>query len=64
MIGVKNVEVDLGNQVVRILASTPVRTLTAALEQTGRKASLIGQGVPEGCNSNRGGFFSVSFFLF
>ncbi|XP_027335008.1 copper chaperone for superoxide dismutase, chloroplastic/cytosolic isoform X1 [Abrus precatorius] len=45
--GVKNVEVDLGNQVVRILGSTPVKIMTEALEQTGRKARLIGQGVPE-----------------
>ncbi|KAK7389295.1 hypothetical protein VNO78_24166 [Psophocarpus tetragonolobus] len=45
--GVKNVEVDLNNQVVRILGSTPVKTMTEALEQTGRKARLIGQGVPE-----------------
>jgi hypothetical protein len=42
------VEVDLSNQVVRILGSTPVKTMTEALEQTGRKARLIGQGVPEG----------------
>lgn len=46
--GVKNVEVDLSNQVVRILGSTPVKTMTEALEQTGRRARLIGQGVPEG----------------
>ncbi|XVF10719.1 hypothetical protein REPUB_Repub07fG0206700 [Reevesia pubescens] len=45
--GVKNVEVDLSNQVVRILGSSPVKTMTDALEQTGRKARLIGQGVPE-----------------
>ncbi|KAK7251187.1 hypothetical protein RIF29_34156 [Crotalaria pallida] len=45
--GVKNVEVDLSNQVVRILGTTPVKTMTEALEQTGRKARLIGQGVPE-----------------
>ncbi|XP_061348245.1 copper chaperone for superoxide dismutase, chloroplastic/cytosolic isoform X3 [Gastrolobium bilobum] len=45
--GVKNVEVDLSNQVVKILGSTPVKTMTEALEQTGRKARLIGQGVPE-----------------
>ncbi|XP_052209530.1 copper chaperone for superoxide dismutase, chloroplastic/cytosolic isoform X2 [Diospyros lotus] len=45
--GVKNVEVDLSNQVVRILGSSPVKTMTEALEQTGRKARLIGQGVPE-----------------
>ena len=46
--GVKNVEVDLSNQVVRILGSSPVKTMTDALEQTGRKARLIGQGMPEG----------------
>ncbi|OIW09833.1 hypothetical protein TanjilG_20540 [Lupinus angustifolius] len=46
-VGVKNVEVDLSNQVVRVLGSTPVKTMTEALEQTGRKARLIGQGVPE-----------------
>ncbi|XVF51605.1 hypothetical protein PTKIN_Ptkin04bG0197500 [Pterospermum kingtungense] len=45
--GVKSVEVDLSNQVVRILGSSPVKTMTDALEQTGRKARLIGQGVPE-----------------
>lgn len=45
--GVKNVEVDLSNQVVRVLGSSSVKTMTEALEQTGRKARLIGQGVPE-----------------
>ncbi|KAL6979664.1 hypothetical protein U1Q18_021320 [Sarracenia purpurea var. burkii] len=45
--GVKGVEVDLSNQVVRILGSSSVKTMTEALEQTGRKARLIGQGVPE-----------------
>ncbi|XP_021901899.1 copper chaperone for superoxide dismutase, chloroplastic/cytosolic [Carica papaya] len=45
--GIKNVDVDLGNQVVRILGSSAVKTMTEALEQTGRKARLIGQGVPE-----------------
>uniref|UniRef100_A0A2P2KAT9 Superoxide dismutase copper chaperone n=1 Tax=Rhizophora mucronata TaxID=61149 RepID=A0A2P2KAT9_RHIMU len=45
--GVKNVEVDLGNQVVRILGSSPVNMMTDALEQTGRKARLIGQGISE-----------------
>uniref|UniRef100_A0A5B6YXA2 Superoxide dismutase copper chaperone n=1 Tax=Davidia involucrata TaxID=16924 RepID=A0A5B6YXA2_DAVIN len=45
--GVKNVEVDLSNQVVRVLGSSPVKTMTEAFEQTGRKARLIGQGVPE-----------------
>lgn len=47
-LGVKNVDVDLDNQVVRILGSSPVKTMTEALEQTGRKARLIGQGVPDG----------------
>lgn len=47
-LGVKNIEVDLSNQVVRILGNSPVKNLTEALEQTGRKARLIGQGVPEG----------------
>ncbi|XWS49848.1 hypothetical protein CRYUN_Cryun12cG0038300 [Craigia yunnanensis] len=45
--GVKSVEVDLSNQVVRILGSSPVKIMTDTLEQTGRKARLIGQGVPE-----------------
>ncbi|KAM7531207.1 hypothetical protein LguiB_034617 [Lonicera macranthoides] len=45
--GVKNVEVDLSNQVVRVLGSSPVKTMTEALEQTGRTARLIGQGIPE-----------------
>ncbi|KAK8618112.1 hypothetical protein V6N13_115985 [Hibiscus sabdariffa] len=46
--GLKSVEVDLSNQVVRILGSTPVKTMSEAFEQIGRKASLIGQGVPDG----------------
>ncbi|KAL6174591.1 hypothetical protein ACLB2K_051237 [Fragaria x ananassa] len=45
--GVKSVEVDLDTQVVRILGATPLKTMTEALEQTGRKARLIGQGIPE-----------------
>ena len=45
-------EVDLGNQVVRILGSSPVKTMTEALEQIGRTASLIGQGVPEGWSTS------------
>ncbi|XP_027079574.1 copper chaperone for superoxide dismutase, chloroplastic [Coffea arabica] len=45
--GVKNVEVDLTNQVVRVLGTSPVKTMTDALEQTGRKARLIGQGSPD-----------------
>lgn len=50
LLGVKNVEVDLSNQVVRVLGVSPEKTLTDALEQTGRKARLIGQGVPEGAS--------------
>ena len=46
--GVKSVDVDLSNQVVRILGSLPVKTMVDALEQTGRKARLIGQGNPNG----------------
>ncbi|XXG76021.1 hypothetical protein AAC387_Pa08g0464 [Persea americana] len=45
--GIKGVDVDLSNQVVRVLGSLPVKTMVDALEQTGRKARLIGQGVPE-----------------
>ncbi|KAL6556334.1 hypothetical protein OROGR_005622 [Orobanche gracilis] len=45
--GVKKVDVDLTNQVVRVLGTSPLKLLTEALEQTGRKARLIGQGVPE-----------------
>ncbi|XP_062025582.1 copper chaperone for superoxide dismutase, chloroplastic/cytosolic [Rosa rugosa] len=45
--GVKSVEADLDTQVVRILGATPLKTMTEALEQTGRKARLIGQGIPE-----------------
>lgn len=52
-------EVDLSNQVVRILGSTPVKTMTEALEQTGKKARLIGQGVPEGSP-----FFFFFFLLY
>lgn len=44
--GVKSVDVDLSNQVVRILGSLPVKTMADALEHTGRKARLIGQGNP------------------
>lgn len=47
-LGVKSVEVDLDSQVVRILGSTPLKSMTEALEQTGRKTRLIGQGIPEG----------------
>ncbi|KAG9453050.1 hypothetical protein H6P81_005954 [Aristolochia fimbriata] len=45
--GVKGVEVDLTNQVVRVLGSSSVKSMTDALEQTGRRARLIGQGVPD-----------------
>ncbi|BBN10931.1 copper chaperone for superoxide dismutase [Marchantia polymorpha subsp. ruderalis] len=44
--GVKAVEVDLANQVVRILGSATVKNLTTAIEQSGRHVRLIGQGVP------------------
>ncbi|KAL7595861.1 hypothetical protein Lser_V15G27714 [Lactuca serriola] len=44
--GVKSIDVDLSNQVVRIFGSSPVKTMAEALEQTGRKARLIGQGSP------------------
>ncbi|CAH9144173.1 unnamed protein product [Cuscuta epithymum] len=45
--GVKSVDVDLNNQVVKVFGSLPVKTLTEALAQTGRNARLIGQGNPE-----------------
>ncbi|XP_047945360.1 copper chaperone for superoxide dismutase, chloroplastic/cytosolic-like [Salvia hispanica] len=45
--GVKKVDVDLTNQVVRVLGNSPVKILAEALEQTGRKARLIGQGLPD-----------------
>ncbi|KAJ4746763.1 Copper chaperone for superoxide dismutase [Rhynchospora pubera] len=44
--GIKSVDVDLSNQVVRVLGSLPVKTMLDALEQTGRNARLIGQGNP------------------
>lgn len=44
--GIKSIDVDLSNQVVRVLGSLPVKTMADALEQTGRKARLIGQGNP------------------
>ncbi|XP_042506351.1 copper chaperone for superoxide dismutase, chloroplastic-like isoform X2 [Macadamia integrifolia] len=46
--GVKGVEADLSNQVVRVTGSSSVKTMLDALEQTGRKARLIGQGNPGG----------------
>ncbi|KAH7664622.1 copper chaperone for superoxide dismutase protein [Dioscorea alata] len=45
--GVKNVDVDLSNQVVRVLGSIPLKNMVDALEQTGRQAKLIGQGSPD-----------------
>ena len=48
LVGVKKVDVDLTNQVVRVLGNSPVKILAEALEQTGRKARLIGQGLPDG----------------
>lgn len=47
-LGVKSVEVDLSNQVVRVLGSSTVKTMNEAFEQTDIKTRLIGQGVPEG----------------
>ncbi|CAN6466428.1 unnamed protein product [Victoria cruziana] len=45
--GVRTVDADLTNQVVRVLGSASLRSLTDALDQTGRKARLIGQGSVE-----------------
>ncbi|XP_074317763.1 copper chaperone for superoxide dismutase, chloroplastic/cytosolic isoform X1 [Silene latifolia] len=45
--GVKSIEADLSNQVVRIRGSSPVKTLEEALVQTGLTARLIGQGLPD-----------------
>lgn len=47
-LGIKSIDVDLANQVVRIFGSSPVKIMAEALEQTGRKARLIGQGLPGG----------------
>ncbi|AQK45429.1 Copper chaperone for superoxide dismutase chloroplastic/cytosolic [Zea mays] len=44
--GIKNIEVDLSNQVVRVLGSRPVKIMLDVLYQTGREARLIGQGNP------------------
>ncbi|XP_043722376.1 copper chaperone for superoxide dismutase, chloroplastic-like isoform X2 [Telopea speciosissima] len=44
--GVKGVEAELSNQVVRVIGSSSVKTMLDALEQTGRKSRLIGQGNP------------------
>lgn len=59
-LGIKRVDVDFSNQVARVLGSLPVKTMVDALEQTGRKVRLIGQGVPEGrlC-----GIFHLAFSL-
>lgn len=46
--GVKKVDVDLNNQVVRVLGSSSVKAMLDGVEQTGRNARLIGQGIPEG----------------
>jgi hypothetical protein len=48
-------EVDLNNQVVRVLGSLPVKTMLHSLHQTGQDARLIGQGNPNG---------PCSFFIF
>ncbi|CAA7403638.1 unnamed protein product [Spirodela intermedia] len=45
--GVKKVDVDLNNQVVRVLGSSSVKAMLDGMEQTGRRARLIGQGIPE-----------------
>eukprot|EP01018_Ginkgo_biloba_P029374 Gb_08127 [translate_table: standard] len=45
--GVKRVDVDLPNQVVRVLGLTSLKTMTTTLKQIGQKARLIGQGSPE-----------------
>ncbi|KAI0501072.1 hypothetical protein KFK09_019290 [Dendrobium nobile] len=44
--GVSGVDVDLSNQVVRVIGSVRVKTMLETLEQTGRNARLIGQGNP------------------
>ncbi|KAL8226902.1 hypothetical protein R6Q57_016734 [Mikania cordata] len=44
--GIRSIDVDLSNQVVRIFGSSPVKTMAEALAQTGWKARLIGQGLP------------------
>ncbi|MCO5559667.1 hypothetical protein L7F22_013268 [Adiantum nelumboides] len=42
--GVQKIDIDLPNQVVRVEGTASLRVLNEALEQTGRKARLIGQG--------------------
>eukprot|EP00475_Leptophrys_vorax_P037478 TRINITY_DN6469_c0_g1_i1.p1 TRINITY_DN6469_c0_g1~~TRINITY_DN6469_c0_g1_i1.p1 ORF type:complete len:279 (+),score=7.41 TRINITY_DN6469_c0_g1_i1:73-837(+) len=44
--GVKNVDISLESQVVRVLGSSALGALEAALAKSGRKARLIGQGDP------------------
>ncbi|KAL3678335.1 hypothetical protein R1sor_021291 [Riccia sorocarpa] len=44
--GVRRLDVDLENQVVRVFGSVPVKNLITAVESTGRDVRLIGQGVP------------------
>eukprot|EP00850_Spirogloea_muscicola_P002082 SM000008S22171 [mRNA] locus=s8:139688:141703:- [translate_table: standard] len=44
--GVQHVDVDLPNQVVRVLGTSTLTSLTSALEESGRKSRLIGQGSP------------------
>ncbi|KAH9608042.1 hypothetical protein KSS87_000191 [Heliosperma pusillum] len=45
--GVKSIDADLSNQVVRIRGYSPLKTMEEALIQTGRTARLIGQGMPD-----------------
>jgi len=45
---VKYVDMNLENQVVRILGSATMKDLTTALAESGRNARLIGQGLSEG----------------
>ncbi|KAF3779999.1 Copper chaperone for superoxide dismutase [Nymphaea thermarum] len=61
--GVRTVDADLTNQLVRVLGSASLRTLTNALDQTGRKARLIGQGSPEGLNPKDGTCYHSADFL-
>eukprot|EP00250_Pteridium_aquilinum_P011806 c20316_g1_i1 orf=56-1054(+) len=45
--GVRKVDIDLPNQVVRVQGTASLKALNEALEQTGRKARLIGQGASD-----------------
>lgn len=45
--GIKKVDVDLPNQVVRVQGTASLKALNEALEQSGRKARLIGQGASD-----------------